>query len=185
MNLTYLIYLIGKSGVGKYSTAQALEKQGFILCDNQLINYPIFSLLKYDGITPIPESAWDTISEIRQSIYAFLSRETIHNYVLTNVLGEIAQDHEIFAQVQDLAQKRHSIFVPVKMNCAIEENITRIQNPERKKRYKSLDVQDVYHQEIIHITHPHLLEIDVTNLKPADVATLILVHAASLSDRRE
>jgi len=179
-NPTYLIYLIGKSGVGKYSVATELEKNGFILCDNQLINYPVFSLLKYDGLTPIPEQAWDTIAEIQSSIYAFISRESTHNYVLTNVLGEIPKDHQIFSTVQRLAQKRHSIFIPVKLSCAIDENIKRIQNPDRKKRYKSIDIQDVYSQEIINITHPHLLELDVTNFKPIDVAIRILEHAASL-----
>lgn len=180
---TYFLYLIGKSGVGKYTVAKALESHGFILCDNQLINYPIFSLLKYDGFTPIPEAAWDAIAGIRKIMYDFISHETVHNYVFTNVLGEIPRDHDVFAQVQNLAKKRHSLFIPVKMNCTIDENIQRIQNPERGKRYKSLDVQDVYSQNIIHITHPNLLELDVTRLPPETVVEHILAHIANLQKR--
>lgn len=40
---TAIIYLSGKPGVGKYTIAKALaNKYGFIVCDNQLINTPVF-----------------------------------------------------------------------------------------------------------------------------------------------
>ena len=40
--MTNIIYLIGKSGSGKYTIAKELAKHGYIICDNQLINYPVF-----------------------------------------------------------------------------------------------------------------------------------------------
>lgn len=47
---TTIIYLTGKPGVGKYTIAKELAaNHGFIVCDNQLINNPIFELLQYDG----------------------------------------------------------------------------------------------------------------------------------------
>ena len=49
-NNTNIIYLTGKPGVGKYTIAKELAaNHGFIVCDNQLINNPIFELLQYDG----------------------------------------------------------------------------------------------------------------------------------------
>jgi len=55
---TTIIYLTGKPGVGKYTIAKELAaKYGFIVCDNQLINNPIFELLQYDGYAKIPDFA--------------------------------------------------------------------------------------------------------------------------------
>ncbi|HJD60261.1 MAG TPA: hypothetical protein LFW20_06440 [Rickettsia endosymbiont of Omalisus fontisbellaquei] len=43
--MTTIIYLIGKPGTGKYTIAKELSKSGYVICDNQLINKPIFALL--------------------------------------------------------------------------------------------------------------------------------------------
>ncbi|MCC8400282.1 MAG: hypothetical protein LN563_06965 [Rickettsia endosymbiont of Platyusa sonomae] len=51
---TIIIYLIGKPGTGKYTIAKEIARAGYSICDNQHINNPIFSLLNYDGLTPIP-----------------------------------------------------------------------------------------------------------------------------------
>ena len=59
--MTVILYLIGKAGTGKYTIAKEIEKSGFSLCDNHLINNPIFSLLNLDGQSPVPQFAWDAI----------------------------------------------------------------------------------------------------------------------------
>ncbi len=180
--MTNIIYLIGKSGSGKYTIAKELAKHGYIICDNQLINYPVFSLLNYDGFTPIPQFAWKVIAHIRDSIFTFLSQETINNYVLTNVLGDIEQDHKIFKQVEQVALNRNSLFVPVKLLISIEENIKRIQNKERLLRYKSIDPEDVHKQNLINISHPKLLQIDVSNKSASEVANEILIKIKSANE---
>ena len=63
-----VIYLIGKSGIGKYTIAQELAKANFIICDNQLINNPIFTLLNYDGFSKIPDIGWEAIRRIRTAV---------------------------------------------------------------------------------------------------------------------
>lgn len=53
-----IVYLIGHPGTGKLTIAQNLVSSlEFIICDNQLINNPIFTLLNYDGFSVIPEIA--------------------------------------------------------------------------------------------------------------------------------
>ncbi len=178
--MTNIVYLIGKSGSGKYTIAKELAKQGYIICDNQLINYPIFSLLNYDGFTPIPQFVWKIITQIRDGIFTFLSQETINNYVLTNVLGDVEQDYKIFKQVEQMALNRNSLFIPVKLSISIEENIKRIQNKERLLRYKSIDPEDVYKQNLINISHPNLLELDVSNSLAIEAAKKILLHIKKL-----
>ena len=75
-NNSYIIYLIGKPGTGKYTIAQELAKFGFIVCDNQLINNPIFTLLNYDGFSKIPEIGWNAIGHIRTVCLRFYSYRT-------------------------------------------------------------------------------------------------------------
>ncbi|MCC8398503.1 MAG: hypothetical protein LN569_04340 [Rickettsia endosymbiont of Labidopullus appendiculatus] len=175
--MTIIIYLIGKPGTGKYTIAQEIAKTGYSICDNQHINNPIFSLLNYDGLTPIPEFAWDAIGRIRDSIFNFLSQEIVNNYVFTNCLYEVEGDHELFNQVQQLAVNRRSVFIPVKLLISQEENIKRIQQLDRLLRYKSIDVQDVYPEyPLIQISHPNLFEFDVTNLSASEAARRILQH---------
>lgn len=73
---TTIIYLTGKPGVGKYTIAKELAaKYGFIVCDNQLINNPIFELLQYDGYAKIPDFAWEAIGNIRRCVLTFLAKE--------------------------------------------------------------------------------------------------------------
>lgn len=94
--MTVILYLIGTSGTGKYTIATEIAKRGYRICDNQLINHSIFALLNYDGFTQIPEYAWKAISGIRENILSFLANEPDNNYVLTNVLGDVDRDYQIF-----------------------------------------------------------------------------------------
>ena len=176
-NNSYIIYLIGKPGTGKYTIAQELAKFGFIVCDNQLINNPIFTLLNYDGFSKIPEIGWNAIGNIRTAIFDFISIEKNHNYVLTNCLYEDDGDRKCYSQVESMALKRGSLFVPVKLLISEEENLRRISEPSRRARWKSIDPQDVYQtKQLITIEHPHLLELDVSQFSAAEVAEKILKH---------
>jgi predicted ATPase len=87
-NQTLIVYLSGKPGAGKYTIAKALSQHGFIVCDNQLINNPIFELLNYDGFAKIPDFGWDAIGRLRNVVFDFLKIEQNNNYVLTNNLYE-------------------------------------------------------------------------------------------------
>lgn len=173
--MTTIIYLIGKPGTGKYTIAKEIAKHGYSICDNQLANNPIFSLFNYDGLTPIPKFAWDSIKRIRDAIFDFIANEPNNNYVLTNVLLlDDPGDHKLFKQVEQLALKRNSTFIPVKSLISEQENIKRIQNKDRLLHYKSIDLKDVY-LDLIEISHPNLLELDVSALSAKEAAKKILL----------
>lgn len=180
---TTIIYLIGNPGTGKYTIAKELEKAGYVVCDNQLINNPIFALLNYDGFSKIPEIGWDAISQIRSAILNFLSLERKNSYVLTNCLYENEGDRQCYLQVESMALKRNSVFLPVKLIISEEENVKRITEPSRRERWKSIDPQDTSLKEsLIQIQHSHFLELDVTQLSPSEAAKTILEHLQKLSD---
>lgn len=171
---TNIIYLIGRSGTGKYTIAKEIAKAGYRIADNQLINNPIFELLDYDGFGTIPESTWNAIGKIREAVLDFISDDTDNNYVLTNELLEDAGDHNCYAQVKQAALKKGALFLPVKLHISREENARRIANPARAIRYKSLALDDNSTRSLINISDPNLLELDVTSLSAQDAATLIL-----------
>lgn len=176
-----IIYLIGKAGTGKYTISKELAKFGYIICDNQLINNPIFELLNYDGYAKIPGFAWEAISQIRANVFKFLEEEKNNNYVLTNELNDDEGDHRLFQQVQTMAQHRGSLFFPVKLLISKEEHLKRIVVPERKLRWKTIDPEHVYSKvPLININHPNLLTLDVTTLSAKEAAEKILCKVDKL-----
>lgn len=183
--LTSIIYLTGKPGVGKYTIAKALAaSHGLVVCDNQLINYPIFGLLKYDGYMTIPDMAWESIGRIRTEVLDFLSKMRQNSYVLTNCLEETEGDRAIFKEVERMAELRGSVFVPVCLTVERHEHIRRIIRPERKQRLKSLDPDEAEdHGPLLSIKHPHTLRLDITRLTPEEAAARIIGHAESVGGR--
>lgn len=182
-NKTVIIYLTGKPGVGKYTIAQALAKSGFVVCDNQLVNNPVFELLQYDGYAKIPDFAWECIGNIRRAIFSFLTKEMHKNYVLTNNLYEDSGDKVCYAEVLYMAEKRDSLFVPVRLLISEEEHLKRISHHSRRERWKSIDPNDVYDKNpLLKIEHPHYFELDVSDLTPMDASERILDHVKRLKN---
>ena len=61
-----IIYLIGFAGTGKYTIAKEICRlTNARLVDNHLINNPVFSLIRADGKTLLPESVWEKTWAIR------------------------------------------------------------------------------------------------------------------------
>src|ERR1700686_4013097 len=65
-----IVALIGFAGTGKYTIGRELsERTGARLIDNHLINNPIFTVVNADGVTPLPAKVWDSVKEIRATVY--------------------------------------------------------------------------------------------------------------------
>lgn len=176
---TKIIYIIGRPGTGKYTISTEISKNGYILCDNHLINNPILSLIEHDGLRTIPDEIWNAIEPIRDVVFDFIAREPNRSYVLTNVLYE--SDHKIFEKVNRMASLRGSIFIPVNLRISPDEHVKRIQNIERLSRYKTINVNEVYDpKKILSITHPNLIDLDVSNLSAAEAASEILSKSTAL-----
>lgn len=107
--------------------------------------------------------------------FDYLCDYGIGDYVLTNELYDCEDDQKIYAQVKNMAEKRKSIFIPVKLVISPEEHMKRITNPQRRERYKTTNADGAHsHRETIYIDHPNLLELDVTKLSEKEAAEAIL-----------
>lgn len=98
------------------------------------------------------------------------------------MLGEIERDHKLFKQVENMALQRGSLFIPVKLLISEEENKKRVANPERALRYKSIKIDQ--NSQLINISHPNFLEIDVSDLFAPSVAEKILEHANNIKSSK-
>ncbi|WP_395477392.1 hypothetical protein [Rickettsia endosymbiont of Pantilius tunicatus] len=66
----------------------------------------------------------------------------------------------------------------LKLLISEEENKKRVANPERALRYKSLRIEEGI--ELINISHPNLLELNVSDLSASSAAEKILEHVLKL-----
>lgn len=178
--MTHIIYLIGRPGVGKYTIAKELAKQGYLLCDNHYINNIIFGLLGPDFLKmekgeTIPEFVWEHTRKIRDIILDFLVIYNQHNYVFTNVLYEDKHDREIYEKIKSMSEKRGSTFTPIVLSITREEHRNRITQIDRVERRKSTSLAEIdSKEELIKISHPNLITLDITSLTAAEAAKEIV-----------
>jgi hypothetical protein len=183
-----IIYLIGHYGVGKLTIARAIEAAaGARLFDNHLANNVIFSLIRTDGRTPLPERVWDMIGVIRDQ--ALLAIEELApadaSFVLTNCLIEgDPRDHAAYEKVKQVAIRRRSLFIPVLLTASDAAHASRMGSPERAERLKMTDATGAELKrrttELFRISHPNRLDLDTTDLQPEHAAQAIFSHAKVL-----
>ena len=64
-----MVYIVGPPGVGKYTIGRLLAEQlGCRLVDNHYWCNVIFSLVKEDGITPLPKGIWPLVGQVRSAV---------------------------------------------------------------------------------------------------------------------
>ena len=173
MNNT-IIYLIGFSGVGKLTVARRLcAATGARLFDNHLINNVIFSLIRRDGATPMPERVWELTGIIREQ--AVIAVEELapseRSFVVTNCLVENdPADRLIFERIVRMAQRRGARFVPVLLRASDAAHVQRVSLADRAEYFKMTDIGLAEGQrrgrELLHVEHPNRLDLDTTSLPP-------------------
>ena len=160
-----------------------------MVVDNQLVNMPIFALFKPDGKTPLPPAIWDKIKGVWGLVFEAMVElaDPAFSFVLTNVLlDEDPGDHAWFANVAEVARRRGSRFLPVRLVCDLEENVRRVQSPGRAERMKQLDAETLrrmYREEsVLRPDWPGALTLDVTALSPGEAAARVVEAAQGASE---
>lgn len=188
-----ILHLVGHPGVGKYTVAKELADLAaadgwrVVVVDNHLTSNVIFSVLPVDGITPLPETVWDRVQEVRDAVLRTIEELSPRewSFVFTNVLSDgVPADERVVERLIELAARRNSRYVPVRLACRPDELLTRITRPDRRARQKWADPVGVRSfiesSPVLAITHPAVLDLDVTSLPPADAAARILEHLEHL-----
>ena len=187
MNNT-IVYLLGHPGVGKLTIAKAIcAASDARLLDNHLANNVVFSLIRADGKTPLPEAIWDSIAGIREIAFGVI--ESIappeFSYVLTNALKDDPVDRQWYDRVLLLAARRNARFLPVQLRCDEAEHLRRIDTPERAANLKHTDVAAALHRRntvaSLLVNHPNRMTLDTTHLPPAEAAARIIAAAERLA----
>lgn len=136
---TCVVFLLGYPGVGKRTVGSHLaELLDGVLVDNQLINIPLLTLFKWDGKFPIPPEIWERVGPIREAVLGTIEdlAPKSNSYVFTNVLEDDEEGVSHYKRIRSLAQRRGSLFLSVMLDCDVEEQVRRIDAPDRVARLK-------------------------------------------------
>jgi hypothetical protein len=139
---TCVVFLLGYPGVGKRTVGTHLaELLDGVLVDNQLINLPLLTLFKWDGKFPIPMEIWERVAPIRDAVLGTIEdlAPKSNSYVFTNVLKDDEDGASQYSNLRSLAQRRGSLFLSVMLSCGIDEQVRRIDAPDRIARLKGSD----------------------------------------------
>jgi len=170
---TCLVFLLGYPGVGKRTVGSRLaEILDGVLVDNQLINIPLLTLFKWDGKSPIPKDIWDRVEPIREAVLGTIEdlAPKSNSYVFTNVLEDDEKDAGHYDRIRSLAHRRGSLFLSVMLDCDVDEQVRRIDNPDRIARLKGSDPEGYRrHRDRIELYQPpadEVVHIDTTEVGP-------------------
>jgi predicted kinase len=179
-----IFFLIGRAGVGKLTTAQAIGAMtGARIIDNHYVNNPIFRLIELYRQEPLPAEVWDRIAEVRHAILETVAALSPPrwSFVFTYVAFEAPEDIAVYRAVRRVAERRGARFQPVRLHCEVEELIRRAGSPERRALLKDTSQQNARlaaGRPLMTLEEPNALDIDTTNVTADEVARLIVTSAA-------
>jgi len=181
-----IIYLIGIPAVGKYTIAKEIGRMtGAKVVDNQLINFPVYSVIGYDGTAsfPFPHGAGAQIEKIHRAVLAVIRDfcPPDDSFVFTNVLdASVPGDKAWFRRIERLARQRKAMFFPIWLTCDAEMIRQRKGSPERRARRKDIDLTNIdwylKEFEVLKVPHPNALTLDTSHSRPEQIAQCILEH---------
>ncbi|PRY18145.1 hypothetical protein [Kineococcus rhizosphaerae] len=178
---TCVVFVLGYPGMGKRTVGGHLAQQiDGVLVDNALIHRPVLELFRWDGVEPLPAAIWDYVVPIRDAVVRTIEdlAPATTSYVFTNVIEDgptAAADYDVY---RSLARRRGSLFLAVMLTCQIDEQVSRIDNPDRVALRKGADPEgyrrytlttDLYQPPPAEVVH-----VDTTRTAPADNARRIL-----------
>lgn len=182
-----IFLLYGYPGTGKLTVARSMlslmDPSTTRIVDNQYVNIPIFNLLPVDGSTPLPAEAWDRIAEVRNAMVRTIENLSPRDwsFIFTNFLVNEEGDREWAVRLEQVANARGSRFVPVRMDCSLDQLLVRVTRPDRNDRMKMIDpdwIRENYDpSQLLDLEHPNLIRVDTTDTPPDETARQILERA--------
>ena len=152
-----------------------------VLVDNQLINFPLLTLFKWDGKFPLPAEIWRRVKPIRTAVLGTIEdlASATNDYVFTNVLVDDDGGASEYDTLRALAGRRGSLFLSVMLGCDVDEQVRRIDAPDRIARLKGSDPEGYrWHRQQTALIQPppaEVLNLDSTRTSPDENAQKIYV----------
>ena len=121
-----------------------------------------------------------------ENVLVFRQGRTVGDVVRLAGLTEDADGSNLmlYSQILKVAQARGASFVPVRLLCDLEEHLSRVVRPERRKRMKGVDPDEARDKHANHKLfvpdHANTLTLNVTGLTPEIAAQTILEHALNI-----
>jgi broad-specificity NMP kinase len=169
-----IIHLNGWPGAGKKTIGQALSALlGARFIHNHLLHDVAIICAGYESA-----ERWDLYETVRSAAYqALLRHPRSEIFVMTNALcKDFPREELVWKHVVELAVAREVPLIPIVLEVAVEENVRRLQSPERFG-WKMTDAAElrawlgVY--SLLRPQVPELIALDVTELSPEQAAQAI------------
>ena len=177
---TAIVFVLGYPGMGKRTVGAALATLiDAVLLDNARIHGVLLEPFRWDGIAPLPPEIWDRATPIRQALLGVIEdlAPTSNSYVFTNALEDEESSAEHYDSIKSLAVRRGSLFLAVQLDCDIDAQVSRIDNPDRIALRKGADPPGYrWHRQNVKLFEPPTedrFDIDTTETSPQENAALI------------
>lgn len=176
---TCIVFFNGYPGTGKRTVGGHLaHRLDGVLVDNQLINRPLLELFRWDGRTLLPPEIWQRVVPIREAVLGTIEdlAPRTNSYVFTDVLTDDAASSAHLDSVRALAARRGSLFLCVLLTCDVDEQVSRIDNPDRIALRKGSDPEGYRSWRPTLLSPPphELLRLDTTATAPEVNAGVVL-----------
>ncbi|MCA1704727.1 MAG: hypothetical protein LC808_16270 [Actinobacteria bacterium] len=188
---TCVVFLLGYPGVGKRTIGSHLaELLDGVLVDNQLINTPLLTLFKWDGKFLLPTAIWERVGPIRDAVLGTIEdlAPKSNSYVFTNVLEDDDDGASQYDRIRSLAQRRGSLFLSVMLDCEVDEQVRRIDNPDRIALLKGSDPEGYrwhrHHTKLFQPPPGDVVYVDTTKISARTNAETICEMLVSRGLRR-
>ncbi|OLV18019.1 hypothetical protein [Deinococcus marmoris] len=181
----YLFHLVGPPGSGKRTIGLKLSAlTGAVLLDNPLFNDAVFRPYGADGLRSIPEEIHVLATQVRKlGLEAARLAPRDVSQIFTSYLTNRPSGPAALQLVRNLAAARDVRYIPVWLECDVEELERRLSLPERLERAKLRDpaiLRETLRTSGMLSAPPDAIRIDTLALAPADAARLIAEHSGAL-----
>lgn len=181
-----LILINGFPGTGKSTIAQALIAHPLISERLKLIDHH-FVLSPADAVLHRMQPGYhDLQRSLRKATFKFLATEpsTYHTtYLFTDFQFQTERGASLFSEYEQAAENRDCRLISILLTCDEDENIKRMMGWSREADGKFMDVEllrTCRNRQGVSLfksrDKKEFLEIDVTFLKPEEVAKIIWNH---------
>ena len=174
------MFLLGYPGVGKRTVGSHLsDLLDGVLVDNSLLSIPLLTLFKWDGKFPITMQIWERVGLVREAVLGTIEdlAPKSNSYVFTNVLKDDEDGARQYDRLRGLAQCRGSLFLSVMLDCDVDEQVRRIDTPDRVARLKGSDPEGYrrhrYSTELFQPPAEEVVHMDTTRVGPRENAARI------------